>query len=49
MLITTKTLVDHAAEGLPIMRKVALDGLEPTSSSAGEVVGGNSNPNLWGN
>ena len=49
VLVSAKTLVDHVAEGLPIMRKITLNRLKPTSSSTDEVVGSNSNPNLVGN
>ena len=49
VLVSAKTLVYHAAEGLPIMRKITLNRLKPTSSSTDEVVGSNSNPNLVGN
>jgi hypothetical protein len=46
MLVAAKALVDHAAEGLPIMRKMALNGLKPTSRSADEMVSRYSNPDL---
>lgn len=49
VLVSAETLVDHATEGLPIMRKITLHRLKPTSSSTDEVVGSNSNPNLMGN
>lgn len=49
VLVTAKALVDHVAKSLPIMRKMSLDGLEPTSRSANEVMGRNSDPNLRGN
>jgi site-specific recombinase XerC len=48
MLVAAKALVDHAAEGLPIMRKMALNRLKPTSRMTDEMVSRDSYPDLIG-
>lgn len=49
MLVSAETLVDHVAEGLPILGKCTLNRLKLASSNTNEMVGSNSNPNLMGN